>query len=216
MRPKDCLEPLEASCPQLQTIRECRISAWPGTRRLKPFLATPATLRRRSLTNGRILRGRPWTRSSTINRWASPMGQPARYPDAASPGGWNRALPRCPAARPFRHVERRCELGGAGNRPGAIIATEHAFPGLSRSLCAYPEHAPYRGSGDSQDARNPRCQSMCVNAVFPSTSSTEHLKESAGPCPFNFFGDSLPLPLFPSRFHPRRFAWLNRNQLGPE
>ncbi len=45
-----------------------------------------------------------------------------------------------------------------GTAPDAIIATGKAFPGRSRPLCAYPKHAQYNGSGDTQDAKNFRCQ----------------------------------------------------------
>jgi len=45
-----------------------------------------------------------------------------------------------------------------GNAPNAIIAVGQAFPGRSRPLCSYPKHAQYTGSGDSEDARNFRCQ----------------------------------------------------------
>jgi feruloyl esterase len=45
-----------------------------------------------------------------------------------------------------------------GAAPDFIIATGKAFPGRSRPLCAYPEHAQYTGTGDPQDARNFRCQ----------------------------------------------------------
>jgi len=45
-----------------------------------------------------------------------------------------------------------------GKAPDAVIATGSAFPGRSRPLCAYPKHAQYTGNGDSQDARNFRCQ----------------------------------------------------------
>ncbi|KAA6456409.1 tannase/feruloyl esterase family alpha/beta hydrolase [Acidobacteria bacterium AB60] len=45
-----------------------------------------------------------------------------------------------------------------GVAPDAVIATGKAFPGRSRPLCAYPRHAQYLGSGDTQDARNFRCQ----------------------------------------------------------
>jgi hypothetical protein len=44
-----------------------------------------------------------------------------------------------------------------GTAPDAVIATGLAFPGRSRPLCAYPKHAQYTGSGDSQDARNFQC-----------------------------------------------------------
>ncbi len=45
-----------------------------------------------------------------------------------------------------------------GAAPDFVIATGQAFPGRSRPLCAYPKHAQYIGSGDTQDARNFRCQ----------------------------------------------------------
>ena len=45
-----------------------------------------------------------------------------------------------------------------GTAPDAVIATGQAFPGRSRPLCAYPKHAQYKGSGDSEDARNFQCQ----------------------------------------------------------
>jgi feruloyl esterase len=45
-----------------------------------------------------------------------------------------------------------------GTAPKSVIATGAAFPGRSRPLCAYPKHAQYNGTGDTQDARNFRCQ----------------------------------------------------------
>ena len=45
-----------------------------------------------------------------------------------------------------------------GKSPDSVIATGKAFPGRSRPLCAYPKHAQYTGSGDSEDARNFRCE----------------------------------------------------------
>ncbi|HEV2248111.1 MAG TPA: tannase/feruloyl esterase family alpha/beta hydrolase [Terriglobia bacterium] len=45
-----------------------------------------------------------------------------------------------------------------GIAPDSVIATGRAFPGRSRPLCAYPKHAQYTGIGDSEDARNFRCQ----------------------------------------------------------
>lgn len=45
-----------------------------------------------------------------------------------------------------------------GTAPDAVMATGRAFPGRSRPLCAYPKHAQYTGSGDSEDARSFRCQ----------------------------------------------------------
>ena len=45
-----------------------------------------------------------------------------------------------------------------GTTPDSVLATGKAFPGRSRPLCAYPRHAQYAGVGDSEDARNFRCQ----------------------------------------------------------
>lgn len=42
--------------------------------------------------------------------------------------------------------------------PDSVLATGKAFPGRSRPLCAYPKHAQYSGTGDTQDARNYRCE----------------------------------------------------------
>jgi feruloyl esterase len=45
-----------------------------------------------------------------------------------------------------------------GAAPDFVIATGQAFAGRSRPLCAYPKHAQYIGTGDTEDARNFRCQ----------------------------------------------------------
>ena len=45
-----------------------------------------------------------------------------------------------------------------GTAPESVIAKGTAFPGRTRPLCAYPRHAQYTGSGDSEDAKNFRCQ----------------------------------------------------------
>lgn len=42
--------------------------------------------------------------------------------------------------------------------PDSVVATGKAFPGRSRPLCAYPKHAQYRGSGDTEDAANFKCR----------------------------------------------------------
>lgn len=45
-----------------------------------------------------------------------------------------------------------------GHPPDKVVATGAAFPGRSRPLCAYPKHAQYRGSGDTESAENFGCQ----------------------------------------------------------
>ncbi len=44
-----------------------------------------------------------------------------------------------------------------GKAPARVIATGHDFPGRSRPLCPYPQHAQYKGSGNSEDAANFSC-----------------------------------------------------------
>jgi feruloyl esterase len=45
-----------------------------------------------------------------------------------------------------------------GTAPDSVVATGQAFPGRSRPLCAYPKHAQYTGSGNSEDAKNFECR----------------------------------------------------------
>ena len=45
-----------------------------------------------------------------------------------------------------------------GVAPDAVLATGNAFPGRSRPLCAYPQHAHYTGAGDTEDAANFECR----------------------------------------------------------
>ncbi|MEO8466319.1 MAG: tannase/feruloyl esterase family alpha/beta hydrolase [Gammaproteobacteria bacterium] len=42
--------------------------------------------------------------------------------------------------------------------PESVIATGTAFPGRSRPLCPYPQHAHYTGRGNSEDATNFQCR----------------------------------------------------------
>jgi feruloyl esterase len=45
-----------------------------------------------------------------------------------------------------------------GAAPASVTATGKTFPGRSRPLCAYPTHAQYSGTGDTEDAKNFRCE----------------------------------------------------------
>jgi len=45
-----------------------------------------------------------------------------------------------------------------GVAPDRVVATGPAFPGRSRPLCPYPQHAQYSGQGDPNDAGNFICQ----------------------------------------------------------
>jgi feruloyl esterase len=42
--------------------------------------------------------------------------------------------------------------------PATLDATGRAFPGRSRPLCPFPEHAAYRGSGDPESSSNFECK----------------------------------------------------------
>jgi Tannase and feruloyl esterase len=45
-----------------------------------------------------------------------------------------------------------------GAAPTAVTATGRAFPGRSRPLCPYPQHAHYRGAGNPDDAASFECR----------------------------------------------------------
>jgi len=42
--------------------------------------------------------------------------------------------------------------------PDMVTATGAAFPGRSRPLCAYPQYAAYKGSGDPENAASFECR----------------------------------------------------------
>jgi feruloyl esterase len=45
-----------------------------------------------------------------------------------------------------------------GTPPDSVVATGAAFPGRSRPLCPYPQHAQYKGSGDVEKAESFECR----------------------------------------------------------
>jgi feruloyl esterase len=45
-----------------------------------------------------------------------------------------------------------------GKSPDSVIATGPAFPGRSRPLCAYPQHAAYKGQGNPEEAASFECR----------------------------------------------------------
>jgi feruloyl esterase len=45
-----------------------------------------------------------------------------------------------------------------GTAPASVTATGRALPGRSRPLCAYPQHAHYKGQGSTEDAANFECR----------------------------------------------------------
>ncbi len=45
-----------------------------------------------------------------------------------------------------------------GRAPDAVVATGKAFPGRSRPLCPFPQHATYHGRGNPEDAKSFTCE----------------------------------------------------------
>jgi len=105
--------------------------------------------------------------------WFSPLDTLGYYKSLAETNGgaakvaeWSRiflvpGMAHCgggPSLDHFDMLSAVVDWVEKGKAPDAVIATGNAFPGRSRPLCAYPKHAQYTGSGDSQDARNFRCQ----------------------------------------------------------
>jgi feruloyl esterase len=45
-----------------------------------------------------------------------------------------------------------------GKAPNSVVATGPAFPGRSRPLCAYPQHAQFMGQGDPESADSFECK----------------------------------------------------------
>ena len=105
--------------------------------------------------------------------WFSPLDTLGYYQSLAATNGgaekvseWSRmflvpGMAHCgggPALDHFDMLTAVVSWVEKGTAPDAVIATGQAFPGRSRPLCAYPKHAQYTGTGDSQDARNFQCQ----------------------------------------------------------
>lgn len=105
--------------------------------------------------------------------WFSPLDTLAYYKSLAATNGgtdkvaeWSRiflvpGMAHCGGGPSLDHFDMLSAVVNwveKGTAPDSVIATGHAFPGRSRPLCAYPKHAQYTGSGETQDARNFRCQ----------------------------------------------------------
>jgi feruloyl esterase len=105
--------------------------------------------------------------------WFSPLDTLDYYKSLAATNGgavkvaeWSRmflvpGMAHCgggPALDHFDMLSAVVDWVEKGKAPDSIITTGQAFPGRSRPLCAYPKHAQYNGSGDTQDARNFQCQ----------------------------------------------------------
>lgn len=105
--------------------------------------------------------------------WFSPLDTLEYYQSLAATNGgaekvaeWGRmflvpGMAHCgggPALDHFDMLSAVVNWVEKGTAPDEVVATGKAFPGRSRPLCAYPKHAQYLGSGDSEDAKNFRCQ----------------------------------------------------------
>jgi feruloyl esterase len=105
--------------------------------------------------------------------WFSPLDTLGYYKSlGASSGGaekvaeWSRmflvpGMAHCgggPARDHFDMLTAIVSWVEKGTSPDSVVATGAAFPGRSRPLCAYPKHAQYTGTGETQDAGNFRCQ----------------------------------------------------------
>ncbi len=105
--------------------------------------------------------------------WFSPLDTLGYYKSMAEANGglekvsdWSRmflvpGMAHCgggPALDHFDMLSAVVNWVEKGAAPDSVLATGAAFPGRSRPLCAYPTHAQYTGNGDTEDARNFRCQ----------------------------------------------------------
>jgi Tannase and feruloyl esterase len=105
--------------------------------------------------------------------WFSPLDTLGYYQSLAATNGgagkvseWSRmflvpGMAHCgggPALDHFDMLSAVVDWVEKGTAPDSVIATGAAFPGRSRPLCAYPRHAQYSGSGDTQDAKSFQCR----------------------------------------------------------
>ena len=105
--------------------------------------------------------------------WFSPLDTLGYYKSLAHDNGgaekvaeWSRiflvpGMTHCGGGPSLDHFDMLTALTNwveKGKAPQFVIATGKAFPGRSRPLCAYPMHAQYKGSGNTEDAKNFSCQ----------------------------------------------------------
>jgi feruloyl esterase len=104
--------------------------------------------------------------------WFSPLDTLGYYKSLADTNGgtekvaeWSRiflvpGMAHCGGGQSLDHFDMLSAVVNwveKGTAPDSVVATGKAFPGRSRPLCAYPKHAQYSGSGDTEDARNFKC-----------------------------------------------------------
>jgi hypothetical protein len=105
--------------------------------------------------------------------WFSPLDTLGYYKSLAATNGgtdkvaeWSRiflvpGMAHCGGGAALDHFDMLSAVVDwveKGTMPESVIATGKAFPGRSRPLCAYPKHAQYTGTGDTQDAKNFQCR----------------------------------------------------------
>lgn len=104
--------------------------------------------------------------------WFSPLDTLDYYKDMAADNGgvdlvskWSQfylvpGMSHCsggPSLDQFDLVDALAQWVEKGIAPQSVVATGKAFPGRSRPLCPYPEHAQYQGHGDTQRASSFEC-----------------------------------------------------------
>jgi hypothetical protein len=105
--------------------------------------------------------------------WFSPVDTLGYYKSLAATNGgaekvaeWSRiflvpGMAHCGGGAALDHFDMLSAVVNwveKGTMPDSVISTGQAFPGRSRPLCAYPKHAQYSGTGDTQDAKNFQCR----------------------------------------------------------
>ena len=105
--------------------------------------------------------------------WFSPLDTLAYYQSLAEANGgadkvseWSRiflvpGMAHCGGGPGLDHFDMLTAVVSwveKNTAPDSVVATGTAFPGRSRPLCAFPKHAQYTGSGDTQDANNFQCK----------------------------------------------------------
>jgi Tannase and feruloyl esterase len=107
----------------------------------------------------------PWFSAQETVRYYEQLGQDNGGPEAVS--GWSRlflvpGMSHCSggsaALDRFDLLEPLVSWVEQGRAPQAVVATGKAFPKRSRPLCAYPQHAHYKGSGDPEKATSFECR----------------------------------------------------------
>ncbi len=104
--------------------------------------------------------------------WFSPLDTLNYYKEMAADNGgldavskWSQfylvpGMSHCaggPSLDEFDLVDALAQWVEKGTAPQSVVSTGRAFPGRSRPLCPYPEHAQYTGHGDIQLASSFEC-----------------------------------------------------------